>query len=175
MTIDAEDAPERHERLAILRESLSEAFHPLMVGFARAVLRDPPRAEDVRSAQGPEPPAVVHVATEVVLELGGDFSGYVVLRCSAHGPIDLPSGLLLMTPDEALAVEQVSAALGRCAALVAGVLARRAGDVELGEPRVLGADEPTASQRGGVLVYRLAQGVLAAEIWAHDPPGIPSA
>lgn len=107
------------------------------------------------------------VAKQVSIGFEGDASGRVVLRCSVETADCIARGLLLVDESEALELEAVTDALGECANMLAGSLKTKAldpvGSFQLGLPDF--SDPRPSGAMEGVLVYRVAQGLMSVEVW----------
>lgn len=113
--------------------------------------------------------AISNVAIEAVVEFEGPARGAVVLRCSPEGAADIARGLLMLGEGDTVELAEVRDALGECANMVTGALKTRAldphGNFRLTVPTIDTRVSVTAPHHGGRLVYKLAQGSAAIEIW----------
>lgn len=148
-----------------LLDSLKEAVQATftaMLGSVAALAG--PAPEDASELDG--------IDVEARLAFEGSPSGSVVLWCRAAGAAGLARELLTPGESGAVDLEQVQAALGECASLLAGTLeeqvVRGGGECTLltSTPEARVRVEPSAAC--GRLVYRLSQGSVAVEIWFSE-------
>ncbi|MHC4263435.1 MAG: chemotaxis protein CheX [Planctomycetota bacterium] len=106
------------------------------------------------------------------VEFHGEINGWVVLRCSAEGAMDIARGLLMLEEGEALDVAEAADAIGECANMVTGVVKTKMldpqGDFVIGCPKINIEQGDRDGLRAGTLAYRLTRGVVAVEIWMED-------
>ncbi|MBK7877311.1 MAG: chemotaxis protein CheX [Planctomycetes bacterium] len=125
--------------------------------------------ELVEGTTAPHAPALSNVSIEAVVGFSGPAHGAVVLRCSPEGAADIARGLLMLGEGDTVELAEVRDALGECANMVTGALKTRAldphGDFRLTVPTIDTCVSVPVPHHGGRLVYKLAQGSAAIEIW----------
>lgn len=161
------------ELLAHLEKAVQEVFGTMLSSVCELVgcTRTPPGENE----------SVPNVALEAVVGFHGPANGAVILRCTHEGAYDIARGLLMLGAGDTVEIAEVRDALGECANMVTGALKTRAldphGDFRISLPRIDSKVDVGMPVACGRLVYRLAQGCAAIEIWLEDaPPSIvPSA
>jgi CheY-specific phosphatase CheX len=119
-----------------------------------------------------DPEGSLKVDVEATVDFFGEPSGSVILRATADGAVDIARKLLMMEDDETVDLEEVQDALGECANMVTGALKTRAldpeGSFELSTPRIATRVVVEHEHPGGRLVFELAEGAVAIEIWLSE-------
>lgn len=112
---------------------------------------------------------LANVSIEAIVEFEGPAVGAVVLRCSPEGAADIARGLLMLGAGDTIELSEVHDALGECANMVTGALKTSAldphGAFRLAVPRIDTQVSVQHPHQAGRLVYELAQGSAAVEIW----------
>ncbi|MBI5364364.1 MAG: chemotaxis protein CheX [Planctomycetes bacterium] len=111
------------------------------------------------------------VAIEAIVEFEGPTAGAVVLRCSPEGAADIARGLLTLGAGDSIELAEVHDALGECANMVTGAFKTRAldphGAFRLTVPKIDTHVVVQHPHQAGRLVYELAEGSAAVEVWFH--------
>lgn len=154
------------ELLAHLERAVDEVFGTMLSHVVELV--GPTRAAADERGLAP------NFALEAVVGFSGPAKGAVILRCTHEGAYDIARGLLMLGAGDTVEIAEVRDALGECANMVTGALKTRALDPH-GEFRISLPTIDTKVDSGmpvacGRLVYRLAQGCAAVEIWIEDAP-----
>lgn len=172
MSSQAEATDGGQEILQVLTECVDEVFTTMMATVAEFVSTvDEPLAGQqelpVEEVEGEK-----HVAFEAVVEFDGPAHGAVILRCTSDGAMDIARGLLMLGEGETVEVDEVKDALGECANMVSGSLKCKAldpnGEFTLGVPQIDARVEYDRSEHCGSLLYRLAEGCTAIEVWMQE-------
>ena len=154
--------------LEVLKHSAEEVF-VTMSGLVGVLVE-----QALSSDPAPMTEHVDQVEYEAVVSFSGDRSGAVILRAGSEGAHDIARGLLMMGEDEPIEVEEVMDALGECANMLTGSLKREAldtrGSFSLGTPSIGRRVELNYDNHLGGLVYRLARGCTAVEVWMDETP-----
>ena len=149
------------EILDQLKESVEEVFTTMLDTVATMVDHDATPQDDAE-----------RIDIEAVVEFQGDPSGSVVLRATTEGATDIARKLLMMEEDETVDFEEIQDALGECANMVTGSLKTRAldprGAFQLGTPTIDARVHVEHEHRTGRLVFLLAEGNVAVEIWLSE-------
>lgn len=149
------------EILDQVKESVEEVFSTMLDTVATLVDQEHCLGEDCEK-----------IDIEAVVGFCGDPSGAVVLRATTEGATDIARKLLMMEEDEAVDVEEIQDALGECANMVTGSLKTRAldprGDFQLSTPTIDAKVHVEHEHKTGRLVYQLAEGNIAVEIWLSE-------
>jgi hypothetical protein len=158
------------ELVGVLKQSIQDVFSMMACSIEDAALRrDGPEAPAAGGSDDDDPSPY---DLEAVIGFHGRMDGYVVLRCSAQGARDVAHRLLMRDAGETLPLEEVLDALGECVNMVAGSLKTKALDpideFRLGLPEIHETPPATGDYRCGSLAYRLADGVIAAELWIAE-------
>lgn len=152
------------ELLAHLEQAVDEVFGTMLSNVCELVgcTRTP--------ADGK--PEAHNFALEAVVGFSGPAKGAVILRCTHEGAYDIARGLLMLGAGDTVEIAEVRDALGECANMVTGALKTRAldphGDFRISLPRIDTKVDVGMPVACGQIVYRLAQGCAAVEIWIDD-------
>ncbi len=164
--------PRRSEIVGALKASVNDVFSSVMISFKEAV-----RTQAPGSATSPPSDAMeLHSCTSIKIE--GELEATVILRCDASGASDIAHDLLMLGPDETLAVDEIDDALGECANLIVGKvktdLLDPIGTFRLGLPQKIDTTLPQPWKPAGHQLYRLKEGVISIELWCDaleaEPP-----
>ena len=164
--------------LAALQDAMQEVFTTMVFTICESAVHkaddaDPRRREDGIAVAGPDGDAVyTKFDIDAEVEFRGDLNGWVVLRCSAQGAMDIARGLLMLEEGDALDVAEAADAIGECANMVTGVVKTKMldpqGDFEIGCPKINLDQGERPAVRAGTLAYHLERGVVAVEIWIYE-------
>jgi len=172
MSDEGSNLPSESELLETLRECVQEVFAMMMATIDEAVVH---ASDDTSVAVENASGEIETEATDVeaVVSFHGQIDGFVVLRCSALGAVDVARTLLMMEDGETLQLEEITDALGECVNMIAGSLKTKAldpvADFQLGLPTAGRGPKNDAEYRCGSLAYKLSEGLFAAELWLAPP------
>ena len=166
------------ELLSALQDAMQEVFTTMVFTICESAVHDmegrDPRSRDQGIAvEGPEGDKVfTRFDIDAEVDFTGELDGWVILRCSAEGAMDIARGLLMLEEGEALDVAEAADAIGECANMVTGVVKTKmldpAGQFEISCPKININDPAKVGTRTETLAYKLAHGVVAVEIWIAD-------
>lgn len=165
--------PERYQGiLDVLTECVDEVFTTMIATVAELVSK-----EEHSLAHSEELPVEGlsgerRVAFEAVVEFSGPATGAVILRVSPDGATDIARGLLMLEAGDPVEVDEIKDALGECANMVSGSLKCKAldptGEFTLGVPTIDARVDYDKAEPRGSLLYRLAEGCTAVEVWMKE-------
>ena len=166
------------ELMGALQDAMQEVFTTMVFTICESAVHkaddsNPRQREAGIAVAGPDGDAVYTTFdVDAEVEFKGDLNGWVVLRCSAEGAMDIARGLLMLEEGDALDVAEAADAIGECANMVTGVVKTKMldprGDFTIGCPQINLEQTDRAALRTGTLAYRLKRGVVAVEIWIED-------
>jgi CheY-specific phosphatase CheX len=149
--------------LAALRECVESVFRTMLGSLARGAEHD--GAAHAAAREGADLAAVV--------EFRGPLRGAVIVRCSHAGARHIARGMLALGEDDAVEPAEIQDALGECANMFTGCLKCKVldptGSFSLGTPRIGARVDHALPLHHGTLVYRLAEGAAAVELWLDEP------
>ncbi len=155
--------PRRAEIVDALRDSVSEVFSSVMISFREQVKNHTAGTGTASELEAAE----LHTCISIQIE--GELDATVILRCDASGAADIAHGLLMLGPDETLAMEEIDDALGECANLIVGKvktdLLDPIGAFRLGLPHKVDTQLRQPWQPAGHQIYQLKEGVISIELW----------
>ena len=171
MSNEVSNLPSEDELLETLRECVQEVFAMMMATIDEAVVHSSDEKSVAENAAGEIETEATDV--EAVVSFHGQIDGFVVLRCTALGAVDVARTLLMMEDGETLQLEEITDALGECVNMIAGSLKTKAldpvADFQLGLPTAARVPKNEAEYRCGSLAYKLSEGLFAAELWLAPP------
>lgn len=166
------------ELLGALQDAMQDVFTTMVFTICEAAVHrasdaDPRERQAGIEVESTDGEAVfAHFDIDAEVEFHGDLEGWVVLRCSAEGAMDIARGLLMLEEGEALDVAEAADAIGECANMVTGVVKTKMldprGEFTIGCPKINISEGGRSGVRAGTLAYRLSRGVVAVEIWLAD-------
>lgn len=155
-----------------MKEAVEEVFSTMLDTVAELVERGDCNHSNSNSENTVSGKEQTPVAIEAVVDFAGDPAGSVILRATAQGAVDIARKLLMADDDEAIDLEEIQDALGECANMVTGALKTRVmdpeGQFDLSIPRIDTWICIEHEHPAGSLVFELASGPFAVEIWLSE-------